>query len=85
MFVGGAVCEALGAFLAAALLRFQRVERAQEEREAELHALPSGGVRFGPESQGLDMEQLPVLLGERQGVVPRPILTGSTRKLLNQS
>ena len=61
-FVGRAARSALGALLAAPVLRFQRVERAQEEREDELHALQPRQTRPGSRSGRLDLEQLPILL-----------------------
>ena len=48
-------------FLAAALLRFQRVEREEEDRETELHAHESGETRVGGRAAVVDVEQLPVL------------------------
>jgi len=56
---------AISALLAAAVLRFQRVEREEKEREDELHALQSGEARTRGAPEGLDLEQLPLLLEER--------------------
>lgn len=67
--LGRTGCKTSRAFLAEAILRFQRVERAETEREDELHALQSGEERIGRESERLEMEQLPVLLAEREGAM----------------
>ena len=44
------------AVLAAAVLRLQRVELEEKEREAELHAFQSGEARAGETSQGVVVE-----------------------------
>jgi REP element-mobilizing transposase RayT len=53
------------AVLAASLLRFQRLESKEEDRETQLHARESGQEKAGGESEGLAVEQLRVLSGER--------------------
>src|SRR5215472_12675363 len=53
--------EPLRAFLAGAFLRFQRVQREEEDREAELHARESDESQVGEASERLAMEQLGIL------------------------
>jgi hypothetical protein len=48
-------------FLAESLLRFQRLEPQETNREAELHAHESREIRFGDRSQVVGLEQLPLL------------------------
>lgn len=55
----------VSAFLAAEVLRFQRVERQEKEREDELHALQSREARARRAPKGVDLEQLSVLLEGR--------------------
>ena len=62
MFMGRRVAEERQPVLAASVLRLQRVELEEKEREAELHAFQSGEARAGQTSQGVVVEQLRVLL-----------------------
>src|SRR6185437_15448913 len=57
-------------FLAAAILRFQRVEREEAEREVELHALQPREARVGNKAERLGVEQLPILLARRGWRLP---------------
>src|ERR1700719_5129141 len=54
----GIICGRLRARLAAALLRFQRMEGAQADREAALYAPESGGARVGARTGAVAVEQL---------------------------
>src|ERR1700722_11582081 len=49
------------AFMAAALLRFQRVELRQADGKAALYSSQSGETRVGAESRGVGVEQFPPL------------------------
>jgi len=53
--------------LAGAVLRFQCVHQWQEEGKAELHAREPRGSWIGGTPEGLEVEQLDVLLGRRSG------------------
>ena len=57
-------CERGSAFLAAAILRFQCVEREEAAREIAVHACESGAEKAGATSEGLALEQLGALRGE---------------------
>src|SRR5207302_359257 len=53
-------------FLAAPILRLQRLERSQADREAALYSSQSGEKRHGSEPGAVGVEQLPALsLGSR--------------------
>ena len=65
MPMGGSSCAEIPTVLAAAVLRFQCVEREEEERENELHAFQSGEERVGGTSARLVMEQLRFLFQDR--------------------
>ena len=49
------------AVLAEDILRFQRVDREEAEREARVHARESGAAKTGATSEGLALEQLGIL------------------------
>jgi hypothetical protein len=55
-----------GAFLAAALLGFQRMEREKTEGEAGVHARQLGTKKAGGASEGMAVEQLDALCGQRR-------------------
>ena len=57
-------CARGSAFLAAAILRFQCVEREEAAREIAVHACESGAEKAGATSEGLALEQLGALRGE---------------------
>ena len=64
-----AALEAVRALLAGAVLRFQRVEREEKEREDELHALQSRETRTRGTPEGVEVEQFPFLYDRREGIV----------------
>jgi hypothetical protein len=61
--------ETLRALLAEAILRLQRVEREEKEREDELHAPQSGETRTRRTSEGVAVEQSSVLFDRRERIV----------------
>ena len=65
----GATLETLRALLAGAVLRLQRVEREEKEREDELHALQSGETRIRRTSEGVALELSSVLFDRRKRIV----------------
>jgi hypothetical protein len=68
MAMGGRSRAEVLTVLAAELLRFQRMEREEKERE-ELHAFQSGEERAGGASERLALEQLRFLLQDRNEFV----------------
>jgi hypothetical protein len=60
-FVGRWAGSVATQFLAETLLRLQRVEQEEEDREVELHAYESGEARIGNRREDVGVEQLPVL------------------------